>query len=193
MPHKKYAVLGLIVGGLLLFSGALWPIVSLYLRVAEQGPIGIIGGADMPTYWFLYRAGLSAGWSRVLLAFGMATVSSAVLSLCCSRVIQDGVSRKTLLQAVALSALGALTLCCVECQRMMRLSEEWIDPIRYPGSLPLGMAAFVALLLMLVWYMHSRKQHNHRKGTLLELVIAGFYGPTFFFAVAHLFYLVYGH
>ena len=56
MKQKKWIVRGVgLVGALVLLASFLAPLLAIVFGKGVDTSIGIIGGADAPTFWLLYR------------------------------------------------------------------------------------------------------------------------------------------
>ena len=76
MKLKRNALIILILGVLMSCLGFIAPIVYWNNYISQNGSIGIIGGADAPTYTFMLSA-LFDGLLLVLILLGISLVFSA--------------------------------------------------------------------------------------------------------------------
>ncbi len=87
MKLKKISVIALIVGALTVVASLAYPIVMLNIRIAQKGPIAIIGGADMPIFRHLYMSCWS-GWPMVITFLGAAVMLSALFCLIFNKTVK---------------------------------------------------------------------------------------------------------
>ncbi len=103
------SLLTLLTGVLFLIIGVIIPFITLKNYTYQNGGIGIIGGADTPTYEFVVFRILN-GWPFVTILFGSALIVSALFCLIFSKTVKNNCSIKTTVLSLGLSAiLEALT------------------------------------------------------------------------------------
>lgn len=76
MKWKTLSWISIAVGLALVCVGFILPLIELQNLTAENGPIAIIGGADLPTYQFLFSR-----WPVGLAVIGVCLIVAAVLCL----------------------------------------------------------------------------------------------------------------
>ena len=74
---KIISIIIIEAGSLLLLNVVVPMILGALLEAQMTDSAGIIGGADLPTYLFLYRAAL-VGWRQCITAIGLAAVALVV-------------------------------------------------------------------------------------------------------------------
>ena len=80
---KKAGIVLLIVGIVLILFSLLFPVAAFIMHMdeLESAAIGIIGGADGPTAWFLYSSAIQETYLRFTLDAGMIAVIVSVILL----------------------------------------------------------------------------------------------------------------
>ena len=84
MKLKQISLLTLLVGALFSIIGAIVPLIALQNYPFENGAVGIIGGADTPTYEFVVFR-IMDGWPFVAILFGITLIISALFCLIFSK------------------------------------------------------------------------------------------------------------
>ena len=77
MKLKRFSLVALFIGVLLLVVANVVPFALLQNDISKNGPIGIIGGADTPTYEFVVFH-IMNGWPFVAILFGITLIVSAL-------------------------------------------------------------------------------------------------------------------
>ena len=113
------------------------------------GAVGIIGGADTPTYEFVVFRVMD-GWPFVAILFGITLIFSALFCLLFSKTVINNCNMKTTVLSLGLSAVGAAGLVCV-CIWFVTVAFGEISkyPIKYPASVLLGSLCFFAFVVLL--------------------------------------------
>ena len=78
---KKAGIVLLVVGIALILFSLLFPIAVFILNIdaMQSAAIGIIGGADGPTAWFLYSSAIQHTFLRFVLDAGVIAVIVSVI------------------------------------------------------------------------------------------------------------------
>ena len=187
MKLKRNALWVLLFGVVILLTGLLTPFGCLINCTSHQGAIGIIGGAEVPTYQFMFWS-LLDGWPFVLILLGISLVLSACFCLLFSKTVNKCCRLTTSAISLGLSAVGALGLACV----LLWLSIVTFGnmsryPIQYPLSILLGMFCFCVFMILLALYFKARKGNWLWKGLLIDFLTSIICLPTFFFAFSYLY------
>lgn len=187
MKLKKFSLLTLLAGILLLIIGIIVPIVAVYIYTSQNGAIGIIGGADTPTYEFVVFH-IMNGWPFIAILFGITLIVSSLFCLVFSKTVKNNCSIKTSVLSVGLSAVGAAGLVCAFLWFLIvSFGEMSKHPIEYPVSILLGIVCFFAFVVLIALYFEARKINWSIKGFCIDILTSVIFLPTFFFAFSYLY------
>lgn len=190
MKLRRNALIILIVGALMSVLGFLAPIVYWNNYTSQNGYIGIIGGADAPSYTFMLSA-LFDGLPFVLVLSGICLVASASFCLIFSNTVKKHCNIKTSAISLALSAVGALGLVCAFLWfSIVAFGETSKHPIEYPVSVLLGIVCFFAFIILIAVYLKMRKTNWSVKGFIIDVLASVIYLPTFFFWFSYFYELL---
>jgi len=187
MKLKQMSLLTLLTGALFSIIGVIIPFITLKNYTYQNGGIGIIGGADTPTYEFVVFRILN-GWPFVTILFGSALIVSALFCLIFSKTVKNNCSIKTTVLSLGLSAVGALGLVCAFLWlSIVSFGEMSKHPIEYPVSVLLGIISFFGFIVLIALYLKTRKTNWSIKGFIIDVLTSIIYLPTFFFAFSYLY------
>lgn len=190
MKWKQMALITLSVGVIISVIGAIVPFIALQNEISQNGAIGIIGGADTPTYKFIVFR-LVNGWPFCAILFGITLIVSALFCLIFSKTVESNCNIKTTAISLGLSAVGAIGLFCV-CLWLSIVSFHEVSkhPISYPLSIILGTVCFFLFVILVVYYLKFRKNAWSIKGFWIDIATGVLYLPTFFFAFSYLYEMI---
>ena len=187
MKLKQMSLLTLLTGVLFSIIGVIIPFITLKNYTYQNGAIGIIGGADTPTYEFVVFRILN-GWPFVTILFGSALIISALFCLIFSKTVKNNCSVKTTVLSLGLSAVGAAGLVCAFLWfTIVSFGEMSKHPIEYPVSVLLGIISFLGFIVLIALYLKIRKTNWSIKGFIIDVLTSIIYLPTFFFAFSYLY------
>ena len=182
MKLKTFSLITL-AGGVLL-----WIIAIVWVMTARYGGngVGIIGGADIPTYLFE----MTRLWRELFcfLLFGAALIVTGVFCLIFAKTVKTHCTIPTSAIAFGLSVVGALGLLCVLVwYDIVVFGKMSRHPIEYPFSIALGLTCLLAFVALIIWYVKQRKGRWSVKGVAIDIGTALLYLPAFWW----LFFRVY--
>ena len=187
MKLKQMSLLTLLTGVLFSIIGVIVPIITLQNYTSQNGAIGIIGGADTPTYEFVVFR-IMNGWPFVAILFGITLIVSALFCLIFSKTVKNNCNIKTTALSLGLSAVGAAGLVCAFLWfSIVSFGEMSKHPIEYPISVSLGILCFFAFIVLIAIYLKLRKINWSIKGLYIDILTSVIYLPTFFFAFSYLY------
>ena len=185
MKLKQISLLTLLTGSLFLIIGVIVPFITLQNYTSQNGAIGIIGGADTPTYEFIVFR-IMNGWPFVAILFGIALIVSALFCLIFSKAVENNCIIKTTALSLGLSAVGALGLVCDFLWfSIVSFGEISKHPIEYPVSILVGIICFLAFIILIAIYLKLRKINWSIKGFIIDVLTSLIYLPTFFFLFSY--------
>lgn len=185
MDLKKISRVTLIVGSGLILVGIVLPFIMLTLQTTENGAVGIIGGADIPTVDLLLSRTLN-GLPLCLVWLGSAVVISSLFCLIFTKTVQQYCGIKTSVISLSLSAVGAMGLICFSLWvAMAAFGEISKHPIAYPFSVSVGLLSLFIFLGLLVFYCMTRNQRGWTlKGFLIDVLTSILYLPSFYLCIS---------
>ncbi len=187
MKLKQMSLLTLLTGVLFSIIGVIIPFITLKNYTYQNGAIGIIGGADTPTYEFVVFRILN-GWPVVTILFGSALIISALFCLIFSKTVKNNCSIKTTVLSLGLSAVGAAGLVCAFLWfTIVSFGEMSKHPIEYPVSVLLGIISFLGFIVLIALYLKIRKTNWSIKGFIIDVLTSIIYLPTFFFVLSYMY------
>lgn len=182
MKIKTISIWALFAAAVTFVAGAIIPIITLNSFTSQNGAIGIIGGADAPTYRYLIFSSLD-GIPFVLILLGVTVFISAAFCLLFSRTVIKHCNIKTSSISLALSAVGGLgSVCALNCFFISAFGEVSNHPIEYPVSLLVGIICFFVFIALFGIYFIFRVKAMSALGILIDFLTAVIYLPMFFFA-----------
>ena len=172
------------------FFGFITPLVYWTNYTSKNGAVGIIGGADAPTYTFMLSA-LFDGLPFVLILLGISLVVSAGFCLIFSNTVKKHCNIYTSVISLGLSGVGALGLVCAFLWfSIVSFGEMSKNPIEYSVSILLGIVCFFAFVVLIAIYLKSRKINWSIKGFCIDIFTSIIYLPTFFFVFSYFYGLL---
>lgn len=181
----------MLVGGIsLLIFGVVLPSIVLQNYAAQNGAIGIIGGAETPTAVFITFS-LMNGWPFCATLFGVILIISALFCLIFTKTVKNNCNIKTTALSLGISAVGAVGLVCVFCWFIIvsfgKMSQY---PIEYPVSVMLGILSFFVFIVLIALYLKLRKINWSIKGIIIDVLTSIVYLPIFFFVFSYLYQML---
>lgn len=167
---KKISTIVLIIGITLFIIGFILPLISFVFYTAQNGSVGIIGGADGPTAIYLTSTLLFNKHSVVWL-YGVAFIISSLFCLIFEKTLKKSCSIKTSGISLSISAIISLGIYCffcfISCFIMTHPNKH---PIIFPTSIILGILSFVALIILINFYVKARKEKPSVKGIIIDIL-----------------------
>ena len=190
MKQRRNALTVLISAFCILLLGCIMPFVCRNVFTSYNGEMGIIGGADTPTYTLMLTK-LFGGLPIVLIFLGVSLLLSSCFCLLFPQTVKNYCNKNSTAISLALSAVSALALFCVFIWfAIVTFNEMSKHPIEYPVSIFLGVLSFVAFVGLIFLYFKERKTNWSVKGIIIDVLTYAVYLPTFFFAVSWLYEIV---
>ena len=184
---KIYSSIALISGLVLVLTSVLIPIIKFSNYTAQNGSIGIIGGADMPTLLFSLRYVLG-GQLLYAFALGLTLFLSGGFCLVFKRVVINNCSLKTTALSLIISFFGASGLVCFFIwYSIVAFHEMSIYPIAYPCSIFAGLLSLMGFVTAIVFYIRVRKKNLKPKGIIIDILTSIITLPTLFLLVAKIY------
>lgn len=181
MKFKSFSLTMLLSGLLLSTIG----IVAPFIMLQNYGSVQIIGGAELPTYWFFLAV---QGWPLCLLLFGVCFIVSALLGLLFVKTIKTNCSIKTSIVSLGLSAVGSLAIVCVFVwYTIVAFHEVSKHPFAYPLSVSLGILCLIACIALIAMYCKFRRGCWSIKGFVMDAFTCVLYLPAFFYTFSYLY------
>ena len=182
--YKIYSSIALISGLLLVLASVLVPIIKFSNYTAQNGSIGIIGGADGPTAIYL-TSHLLDGNLLFTLILGLTLFLSGAFCLIFKRVVINNCSLKTTALSLIISFFGATGLVCFFIwYSIVAFHEMSKHPLSYPLSIIGGMGSLIAFVSTIVFYVKARKDNLKVKGIIIDIITSIITLPTFFWLCA---------
>lgn len=176
---KIYSSIALISGLLLALASVLVPIIKLSNYTAQNGSIGIIGGADKPTLLFLLK--YSDGHLLFALILGLTLFLCGGFCLIFKRTVINNCRLKTTALSLIISFFGAAGLSCFFIwYSIVAFHEMSKHPISYPLSIIGGILSLVAFIVTIILYIKARKENFKIKGIVIDILTSIITLPTFF-------------
>lgn len=187
MKSKSFSLITLLWGVIFTVIGIVAPIISLQSVFSAGGAVGIIGGADAPTYKFVVFD-LMDGWPFCLVLFGVSLILTGMFCLIFTQTVKSNCSIKTLMISLGLSAAGALGLVCAFMwYTITAFGEMSRHPVTYPVSIIAGLLSFGVFAVLCSVYIKQRKLKWSTKGLVIDIFTSILYLPAFFFAFSYLY------
>lgn len=182
---KIYSFIALISGLLLVLASVLVPIIKLSNYAAQNGSVGIIGGADAPTLLFLLK--YSDGHLLFALILGLTLFLCGGFCLVFKRTVTNNCRLKTTALSLIISFFGATGLACFFIWYSIVVFHEMsMHPIAYPLSIIGGIFSLVAFIITIILYIKSRKGNLKIKGIILDIITSIITLPIFFWLCAEI-------
>ena len=163
---KIYSSVCLISGLLLVLASVLVPIIKFSNYTAQNGSIGIIGGADGPTAIYLTSRLLG---ERLLFALilGLTLFLCGGFCLVFKRTVTNNCRLKTTALSLIISFFGASGLVCF---------VIWYS--------------IVAFIITIILYIKARKENFKIKGIVVDIITSIITLPTFFLVCTEIYNLL---
>jgi len=183
MNTRKSLLMLLFIGLISIAFALLTPIL---LVMVSDSASSIIGGMDVPTYFFLLTHTLD-GLMLCVALFGVATSICSLLAVIFYNRLHHICRLKTSCIALCLSAVGGLGLTCATmCYIIGAFNEQAKYPIAYPFSLAIGIVSLFAFAILLYAYYRTRKVCLSFLGVFFDILTSVLYLPAFFFSFSYL-------
>ena len=181
---KIYSSIVLISGLLLALTSVLVPIIKINEFTAQNGSIGIIGGADGPTAIYLTSHFLDGNLLFTLI-LGLTLFLSGAFCLIFKRVVINNCRLKTTVLSLIISLFGATGLVCFFIwYSIVAFHEMSMHPIAYPCSIFAGLLSLMGFVTAIVFYIRARKTNLQPKGIIIDIITSIITLPTLFLLVA---------
>ena len=187
---KIYSSIVLISGLLLALTSVLVPIIKLSNYTAQNGSIGIIGGADGPTAIYLTSRLLG---ERLLFALilGLTLFLCGGFCLVFKRTVTNNCRLKTTALSLIISFFGASGLSCfLIWYSIVAFLEMSMHPIAYPLSIIGGIFSLVAFIITIILYIKARKENFKIKGIVIDVITSIITIPIFFLVCIEIYNLL---
>lgn len=179
---KKFSIISLICGALLILSSLFIPAFSLLIASNNTSAVGIIGGADSPTLRFMLNQMIWKGCWFVALQFGIVILLTGIVSLIFRKPIANNCSIKTSLLSLLISTGGGLGFSCLITRFFMGNHIE-LFPIQYPCCIVFGYLSLIFCILFLMLYIREILKSKKYKSIIFDFLTVVLY----FFPFAFLF------
>ena len=187
---KIYSSVCLISGLLLVLASVLVPIIKFSNYTAQNGSIGIIGGADGPTAIYLTSRLLG---ERLLFALilGLTLFLCGGFCLVFKRTVTNNCRLKTTALSLIISFFGASGLVCFFIwYSIVAFLEMSKHPISYQLSIIGGIFSLVAFIITIILYIKARKENFKIKGIVVDIITSIITLPTFFLVCTEIYNLL---
>ena len=183
---KIYSSIALISGLVLVLTSVLIPIIKFSNYTAQNGSVGIIGGADTPTLLFLLQ--YSNGGLLFASILGLTLFLSGGFCLIFKRVVINNCRLKTTVLSLIISLFVASGLVCFFIwYSIVAFHEMSIYPIAYPCSIFAGLLSLIGFVTAIVFYIRARKTNLKPKGIIIDILTSIITLPTLFLLVAKIY------
>lgn len=187
---KIYSSIALILGLLLALVSVLVPIIKFSNYTAQNGSIGIIGGADGPTAIYI-TSHLLGGRLILTLILGLTLFLCGGFCLIFKRTVTNNCRLKTTALSLIISFFGASGVsCCFIWYSIVAFHEMSKHPISYPLSIIGGILSLVAFIITIIIYIKARKEHFKIKGIVVDIITSIITIPTFFLVCTEIYNLL---
>jgi len=187
---KIYSSISLISGLLLVLASVLVPIIKLSNYTAQNGSIGIIGGADGPTAIYI-TSHLLGGRLILTLILGLTLFLCGGFCLVFKRTVTNNCKLKTTVLSLIISFFGSSGLSCFFIwYSIVAFLEMSKHPISYPLSIIGGIFSLVAFIITIILYIKARKENFKIKGIVVDIITSIITLPTFFLVCTEIYNLL---
>ena len=181
MKLKSFSLSALAAGVIFLAVGLIVPLVKMIGISSDNANVGIIGGADSPTFGFVVFR-LMNGWPFCCVLLGVSLILTALFCLAFSKSVKQNCTVKTFIYSLSLSALTALgAVCMLLWGTIVAFNDTEKYPFTYPLSVVGGMLCFLVFAVLAVLYCRERKKRWSAKWLVIDVLAGTVYLPTFFF------------
>ena len=182
MKLKRYALWVLLLGIGVFLLGFMIPFVT-----ARHLSMGIVGGADWPTYQFLLSHAFN-GWPIAFILLGISVVISSGFCLLFSKTVNKHCNIKTSAISLGLSGVGAAGLVCAFwCFAIGALGGVSKHPIEFPVTMLFGVLCFLLFILLIGLYFIVRRKNWSIIGIILDVLTSIVYLPAFFMIISYVY------
>lgn len=187
---KIYSSVCLISGLLLVLASVLVPIIKLSNYTAQNGSVGIIGGADGPTAIYI-TSHLLGGRLILTLILGLTLFLCGGFCLVFKRTVTNNCRLKTTALSLIISFFGASGLSCFFIwYSIVAFLKMSMHPIAYPLSIIVGILSLIAFIIAIILYIKARKEHFKIKGIVVDIITSIITFPTFFLVCTEIYNLL---
>ena len=166
---KIYSSIALISGLVLVLASVLIPIIKFINYTAQNGSVGIIGGADTPTLLFLLQ--YSDGGLLFTSILGLTLFLSGGFCLIFGSVVINNCRLKTTALSLIISLFGASGLVCFFIwYSIVAFHEMSKHPLSYPLSIFSGLLSLIGFVTAIVFYIRVRKTNLKPKGIIIDIL-----------------------
>ncbi len=177
---RLYALISLILGFLLIISSIVIPIILISNYTASNGSVGIIGGADSPTWFFLFYK--LNGQFTLIPILGIILFLAGLFCLIFTKTVLQNCTIKSTSLALIISLFGSSGFVCVLIWCVIIGFDPISNhPISYPASIAGGVLSLLAFIISIVFYIKSRKRNLKLIGILIDVLTAALTLPFFIF------------
>ncbi len=187
MKRLKITSIGIILFGLAVMAiSILVPIIKISDYTTQNGAVGIIGGADKPTLWFLLS--YSDGDFLLTFIFGLTLLLCGGFCLVFKKTVYENCRLKTTLISLCISLFGAIGLCCLFIWfSIVAFGKTASHPIEYPVSIVGGLLSLFMFIIAIAFYIKLRKNNLKIKGIIIDILTSIIALPTLFLLVAKIY------
>lgn len=183
---KKINIFSLVTGilGALCIAFAVATIVIAVNQPANEGSIGIIGGADDAFLRDVLIILLVRSWQFIAILLGVALILTSLFTAIFKKTTENCLTIKTSVTAILISAMFAVVVYSFSCfyPAMVIGSLHW-HPVAYPCHIAAFVIALVALVILIAQYCFKfRKAKPSAKGVIIDILTAIVYVPFMYFA-----------
>lgn len=180
---KMYSLIAIVLGLTLVLVSVLVPIIKINEFTAQNGSIGIIGGAGTPTLLFSLK--YSDGALLFAFILGLTLFLCGVFCLIFKRVVINNCGLRTTALSLVISLFGASGLSCFFIWYSIVVFHEMsVPPIAYPLSIFAGLLSPIGFVTAIIFYMRVRKTNLKHKGIIIDVLTSIITLPILFLLVA---------
>lgn len=180
----SWTILGVSVVFLAVGFGAPFVVLQNYAQ-----EVGIIGGADAPTYWYIMmnRREMN-GWPMCFVLSGIPMFLTAVFRLSCPDKEEECCPASTTLVTLGISAFGGSGLFFgLNMMIIVGFAGASQYPVAGPVYTALAVISLLCFVMLIFFYAFLRSVHKSRLGVFLDVVTSILYLPAFFWTIGLLF------
>ena len=188
---KIYSSVCLLSGLLLALACVLVPIIKFSNYTAQNGSVGIIGGADASTLRFILWHGYGGENMVIPIVFGITLFLAGMFCLIFSKAVFYNCTLKTTLLSLTTSFFGASGLACFFIWFfIVSFGEMSKHPISYPTSIIGGVISFLAFIISIFFYIEVRSSNLSVKGIIIDFLTSITALPIFFLICSKIYDLI---
>lgn len=167
---KMFSLAALTTGFIMVLTSFIIPIVEFY-SIQDKGSVGIIGGADSPTFLYIWEITQRSNLHFALI-FGATLFLCGLFCLIFNQTVPKNCTLKTTGISLAISFFGSAGLTCfvlwVSCVAFGLNIKE--NPFRYPLSIVCGIFSLAAFIISIIFYIKARKNNLRIKGIIIDIL-----------------------